>query len=390
MFPAFLTSSPCTSLYVHIPFCRKICPFCSFVVRRDRAGAHMEYLEALLDELEFSLGDSTHGRSSLDSVYFGGGTPSRLTVEELKLLLKGIHKRWPFDPEVEITMECNPEDVNQESIKGWLHSGINRFSLGGQSFQDLLLKKLGRVHNAEQLRSAISCFQKEKLENWNLDLMFGIPGQTLSEFNLDLDEALNSDPNHLSLYGLEVHPGTPYFHDSEVRKWKERASELEKQFYLKAVECTASKGLQQYEISNFARTGFQSRSNLRVWDGSPYLGLGCGAHSFDGVQRWGNLKSMRRYLEKIRQKEVPRDFTERPNLRQRAGETLMLALRRPEGLDFQAWQNRFGLTCNSVKKFQLETLAEKKLISWEPPNLRLTSKGMLLADAITSELMPEP
>ena len=350
----------------------------------------MEYLEALLDELEFSLGDSTHGRSSLDSVYFGGGTPSRLTVEELKLLLKGIHKRWPFDPEVEITMECNPEDVNQESIKGWLHSGINRFSLGGQSFQDLLLKKLGRVHNAEQLRSAISCFQKEKLENWNLDLMFGIPGQTLSEFNLDLDEVLNSDPNHLSLYGLEVHPGTPYFHDSEVRKWKERASELEKQFYLKAVECTASKGLQQYEISNFARTGFQSRSNLRVWDGSPYLGLGCGAHSFDGVQRWGNLKSMRRYLEKIRQKEVPRDFTERPNLRQRAGETLMLALRRPEGLDFQAWQNRFGLTCNSVKKFQLETLAEKKLISWEPPNLRLTSKGMLLADAITSELMPEP
>ncbi len=350
----------------------------------------MEYLEALLDELEFSLGDSTHGRSSLDSVYFGGGTPSRLTVEELKLLLKGIHKRWPFDPEVEITMECNPEDVNQESIKGWLHSGINRFSLGGQSFQDLLLKKLGRVHNAEQLRSAINCFQKEKLENWNLDLMFGIPGQILSEFNLDLDEALNSDPNHLSLYGLEVHPGTPYFHDSEVRKWKERASELEQQFYLKAVECTASKGLQQYEISNFARTGFQSRSNLRVWDGSPYLGLGCGAHSFDGVQRWGNLKSMRRYLEKIRQKEVPRDFTERPNLRQQAGETLMLALRRPEGLDFQAWQNRFGLTCNSVKKFQLETLAEKKLISWEPPNLRLTSKGMLLADAITSELMPEP
>ncbi|MEC8236603.1 MAG: radical SAM protein, partial [SAR324 cluster bacterium] len=206
MFPLFKPSSSCTLLYVHLPFCTTICPFCSFAVRRDRASAHQPYINTLLQELILSLDEENPEHLPLKAIYFGGGTPSRLTVSELEWLLRGIHRRWEFSPEVEITLECNPEDVTRETLQGWLAAGFNRFSIGGQSFQDPLLKKLGRVHNAAQLRSGLDCFHQENVGNWNLDLMFGIPGQTMEDFSQDLEESLENEPNHLSLYGLEIHP----------------------------------------------------------------------------------------------------------------------------------------------------------------------------------------
>ncbi|MEC7684083.1 MAG: radical SAM protein, partial [SAR324 cluster bacterium] len=157
MFPLFKPSSSCTLLYVHLPFCTTICPFCSFAVRRDRASAHQPYINTLLQELTLSLDEENPENLPLEAIYFGGGTPSRLTVSELEWLLRGIQRQWEFSPEVEITLECNPEDVSREALQGWLAAGFNRFSIGGQSFQDQLLKKLGRIHNAAQLRSALDC-----------------------------------------------------------------------------------------------------------------------------------------------------------------------------------------------------------------------------------------
>ena len=389
MFPLFKPSSSCTLLYVHLPFCTTICPFCSFAVRRDRASAHQPYINTLLQELTLSLDEENPEHLPLEAIYFGGGTPSRLTVSELEWLLRGIQQRWEFSPEVEITLECNPEDATQEALQGWLAAGFNRFSMGGQSFQDPLLKKLGRVHKAAQLRSALDCFHQENVGNWNLDLMFGIPGQTMEDFSQDLEESLVNDPNHLSLYGLEIHPGTPFFHDQQIREMQSERSELERELYLQALHKTASMSLIQYEVSNFAKADFQSRSNLKVWDGQPYLGLGCGAHSFDGVNRWGNVRSMRKYMESVGREEPPRDFMETPTRLQQASERLMLSLRRPEGLNILSWQEEFQIGLSLEQKNQMEKLKEQDLISWESPILKLTTKGMLLADAITAELMPE-
>ena len=389
MFPLFKPSSSCTLLYVHLPFCTTICPFCSFAVRRDRASAHQPYINTLLQELTLSLDEENPKQLPLEAVYFGGGTPSRLTVSELEWLLRGIQRQWEFSPEVEITLECNPEDVTRETLQGWLAAGFNRFSIGGQSFQDSLLKKLGRVHNAEQLRSALDCFHQENVGNWNLDLMFGIPGQTMEDFSQDLEESLANDPNHLSLYGLEIHPGTPFFHDQQIREMQSERSELERELYLQALHKTASMSLIQYEVSNFAKADFQSRSNLKVWDGQPYLGLGCGAHSFDGVNRWGNVRSMRKYMESVGREEPPRDFMETPTRLQQASERLMLSLRRPEGLNILSWQEEFQIGLSLEQKNQMEKLKDQDLVSWESPILKLTTEGMLLADAITAELMPE-
>ena len=389
MFPLFKPSSSCTLLYVHLPFCTTICPFCSFAVRRDRASAHQPYINTLLQELTLSLDEENPEHLPLEAIYFGGGTPSRLTVSELEWLLRGIRRRWEFSPEVEITLECNPEDVTREALQGWFAAGFNRFSIGGQSFQDPLLKKLGRVHNAEQLRSALECFHQENLANWNLDLMFGIPGQTMEDFSQDLEESLANDPNHLSLYGLEIHPGTPFFHDPQIQEIQSERSELERELYLHALHKTASMRLIQYEVSNFAKADFQSRSNLKVWDGQPYLGLGCGAHSFDGVNRWGNVRSMRKYMESIGREKPPRDFMETPTRLQQASEHLMLSLRRPEGLNILSWQEEFQIGLSLEQENQMEKLKDQDLVSWESPILKLTTEGMLLADAITAELMPE-
>ena len=389
MFPDFHSIHECKSVYIHIPFCRKICPFCSFAVRQDHPRAHQDYIISVLKELDFVLGEKPEKSPTLESIYFGGGTPSRLTVEELEFLLQGIRKQCNITHDIEITLECNPEDVNQEIVQGWKKLGINRFSLGGQSFQDSLLNKLGRVHGSEQLRMAIHCFHQQKVKNWNLDLIFGIPSQRLNVFEKDLNAAISSQPQHLSLYALEVHDGTPFFYDSEVQKRKKNHSELDSDFFHKSFETLVSAGFEQYELSNYALPGFKSRSNLFVWNGSPYLGLGCGAHSFDGTYRWANFRSMRKYIDFINKEQPPRDFKEHLTKQQRASEILMLSLRRPEGLDYESWQVRFGINITSSSQREFEKLVQQNLISWEPPILKLTQKGLLLADAITTELMPK-
>ena len=387
MFPKFKPASQCSALYLHIPFCHKICPFCSFTVRRDRSSLHGKYADALLQELKLSLGFRGSNLGPLKSLYFGGGTPSRLGLPMVRKILEGIREFYSFSPASEVTLECNPEDLTPEYLKGLLESGVNRISLGGQSFNDELLKRLGRTHTAKQLRSAIELLQKSRKANWNLDLMFGIPGQGFEGFCSDLEEALNARPDHLSLYGLEVHERTPFGHDPSVGKWHRDHPDLMGRMYLKGVQMAELEGLIQYEVSNFARKGKQSRSNLGVWDGEPYLGLGCGAHSFDGCRRWENRKSIRVYLESLKNFEAPRGFEEKLSSIQQASEMLMLSLRRPSGLDLEKWRIDFGLDEEDSESC-LERLLLEGLVVWESPRLRLTPEGMLFADAITRELMP--
>ena len=344
-------------------------------------------VDGLIQELKLYQISRQGDVEPLKSLYFGGGTPSRLSSIMIRKIIEEIRRIYSFSPTTEVTLECNPEDLTTEYLTELLASGVNRISLGGQSFQNRLLRKLDRVHSASQLRSSIELIQEKIKVNWNLDLMFGIPGQEFDEFCSDLEEALKARPDHLSLYGLEIHEQTPYGKDPTISVLHRDQPELMSQMYLKGVQMAEGEGLIQYEISNFARKDKQSQSNLGIWNGKPYLGLGCGAHSFDGHKRWANKKSMRLYLNSLKNSEAPRAFEEKLSRIQQASEMLMLSLRRPGGLDLNKWHRDFSLHKENIQAC-LERLVQEDLAIWESPRFRLTPKGMLLADAITRELLP--
>ena len=375
------------TLYLHFPFCARICPFCAFTVRKDRPAAHDAYGAGLLQELRLRLNAETEPLV-LDSLYLGGGTPSRMTGAELEWLFFGLRRELTIAPHAEVAFELNPEDVAPNYLSGLQELGITRLSLGGQSFHDETLQRLGRVHDVRQLRKALEVIQESGFQNWNLDLMFGVPGQSHAQFLEDLTEAIRWQPTHVSLYGLEVHDATPFSRDTEIQSWVEGHHPEVTEMYLAGVERLAVAGLQQYEVSNFARLGSVGRQNLRVWDGEPYLGLGTGAHSFVKGSRWGNVRSLQRYLGAVNSATLPEAFREIPDRAQRASEWLMLQLRRLEGIDLEAWRDHFAIV-QPLPHGLLERLHNEGRALWNPPRFRLTPSGFLIADTITAQLLPE-
>jgi oxygen-independent coproporphyrinogen-3 oxidase len=379
------------TLYLHIPFCRRICPFCAFAVRKENPLRHQEYLSAILDEARLRKQETAQALEPLDSIYFGGGTPSRLSVAELSQLLEGLHSIFAIAPEVEIAFEVNPEDLTDAYSVALRQLGVNRVSLGGQSFNDTTLKTLGRQHTGTQLKQALTSLKTAGIRNWNLDLIFGVPGQTLEAFASDLEAALSFAPPHLSLYGLEVHEGTPFARRPEVLSWEEAHSELFASQYLHAIEQLSQSALRQYEVSNFAAPGWEGRQNLRVWDGEGYLGLGVGAHSFWARRRWGNVRSLHAYQKRLREGKAPEAFFEELSPTQLANEVLMLQLRRPSGLNLQRWAEAFSVEEGLAEG--LKWLERWKASGWAREGtvgqLALTPEGLLRADAITAVLLQE-
>jgi oxygen-independent coproporphyrinogen-3 oxidase len=220
--------SPIPAVYLHIPFCRTICPFCSFTVRRDQAKMHEKYIQGMLVEIDRRAKmlkdkerqeneEKLSGQILLKSIYIGGGTPSCLTIPEVSVLLTKVRENFPWSDQIEISFEMNPDDVNPEYLSGLSDIGVNRLSLGGQSFQSSTLHKLGRCHTVADLRNAISVIANSSFDNWNLDLMFGIPEQGIAMFKNDVEEALRYEPSHISLYGLEIHERTPFGNNPQIR-----------------------------------------------------------------------------------------------------------------------------------------------------------------------------
>ena len=387
------------AVYLHIPFCREICPFCSFAVRRDRANLHGKYIRGVVEEIkrraEFLKEtpqnkdeEKLSGENLLESIYFGGGTPSRLTIPELSLLLREVRNCFPWSDNIEISFEMNPEDVNPEYLSDLAEIGVNRLSLGGQSFHDSTLKQLGRCHSSLDLRDAITVIANSPINNWNLDLMFGIPEQSVLMFKNDVEEALSCELSHISMYGLEIHEKTPFGQNKQIRKWESEHQEQFEEMYLWATERFKKAGLFQYEVSNFSKKDKEGQNNLLVWSGQEYLGFGVGAHSYHNQTRWGNVRSLNTYLKQLEQKAWPVDFEERLLTEQLAAEFLMLGLRQCKGINIEDWQKRFGLHWQKQQHNFVNGLCDEGRAFWEDQYLCLTPKGMLLADRITVELMP--
>ncbi|MBI2357520.1 MAG: radical SAM family heme chaperone HemW [Deltaproteobacteria bacterium] len=379
------------SLYLHIPYCVRKCPYCDFNVQVVRKIPEPEYTQALARELKLhAQSDFWRGRSLL-SIFFGGGTPSVFTPGSIGGILETIVSFFRFEPDIEISLEANPDREDSKHFPGYRSRGVNRLSLGAQSFQPHLLQFLGRLHTAEDTRDALRAIRRAGFENFSLDLIYGSPGQSLADLRSDLQEALNFTPPHVSAYNLTIEEKT-VFH----RLYREGKivplSEEEEIAMAGLVEAElAGAGLERYEISNYARPGRDSKHNVNYWQGGDYLGVGAGAHSYKrlsdvGGQRWHNEKHPRRYMERIAAQGSAVTEEEKTDLRQSAAEFMFLGLRMTRGVLVAEFSRRFGKNPGQFYP-QISAWLEEGLIEEKGDRLRLTRRGLMVANSIFVEFV---
>lgn len=374
------------ALYVHLPFCHSICPFCAFAVHGSRPHLHAPYLAALRQEIDLRAARYPD-TGPVRALYFGGGTPSTLALADVAALLAHLRAAFPLAADTEIAFELNPEDVTADYVAGLLDVGVNRFSLGLQSLDDATLRALGRNHTAIQGRESLDTLHAMGAANVNVDLMFGAPGRPDAPFRRDVQTIAELGPAHVSLYGLDVEESTRFGRTAWIRNWAADQRDAQSETYLWAAARLRAAGYRHYEVSNFCRPYREGRQNLLVWDGHAYLGFGTGAHSYvDGV-RWYNERHLRAYQRRLDAGAEPIAYRERLTPEQRANEALMLALRREEGLDVAAWEAAHGIAWGEGRRRTVQRLVREGRARQDGGRLVLTAEGFAVADAITEALM---
>lgn len=353
-------------LYVHVPFCAKICPYCAFHVHRGGAAEQREFVAALRAEWqpareEFHLAPET--------IYFGGGTPSILSAELFSELAEELPREQGWK---EFTLEVNPATVTPQKAAAWKAAGVNRISLGAQSFDAEMLKLLGRQHAPEDISQTCVLLREHGFENINIDLMFALPGQSETKWEETLQAALACDPKHISAYALTYEEDTPFFEKLQRGIWRlDEAREIT--MFERTREILGAAGLVDYEISNFALPGFESQHNLAYWRGADYLGLGPSACSTIGAMRWRNVSDTKAYVERIARNESVREEKETLDAATRAKERIMFGLRMREGVAL----TEFGPDMSRLKELETHGLAFE-----DAGRVRLTPRGQLVADSV--------
>lgn len=376
-------------LYLHFPFCSKICPYCDFYVLRESGEKRAAFLPHYEKELKLLSGKRPELFSQkLETIYFGGGTPSLLQTEQLAGLLKLIKSYFDASANVEISLEANPNDLLGDKSEAFYQLGINRLSIGVQSLNDSELKTLGREHSAAQSERAVQNVTKTGLENFNIDLIFGVPGQTVDTWKQTLKKAVEWQPAHISTYSLTIEERTSFYKLQQTGKLHLPPDEICQEMYLAGIEFLEQNGYEQYEISNFAHPGFQSRHNRNYWQRKSYLGLGPSAHSFFNNQRWANVRSLPIYRRKLDAGELPLEFEETIDRKKALEEALLLGLRQKEGICLKDLRMEFGYDLKKGKKELLNKLAAQDFAHKEDGRLRLTPLGLYVSDRIISELFP--
>jgi oxygen-independent coproporphyrinogen-3 oxidase len=380
-----MTTHP-TALYLHLPFCLRKCAYCDFAsaALEDAGGmpAARRYLEALFIEVDCrAMSDEFYG-APVRTVYLGGGTPTILPPDWIAELLTRLRHRFPLEPDAEITIEANPGTVDEDTIAALLSAGVNRLSLGVQSFSDEVLQTLGRVHSSGEAREAISAARAAGCANLNLDLMFGIPGQSVEQWKDTLRHTLDAEPEHISLYALSVEPGTPLSCSISAGDLPAPDDDLAADMYEAAQEVLARAGYEHYEISNFARAGSQCRHNRIYWADEEYLGLGASAHSFRGQIRWNNNADPGVYTEWIGRGRLPVARAEALSVSERVGEMLMLTLRRAEGVSSDEIAARCGLSPEEVFSEEVERLCQGGMLLAEDGILRIPPEKWLVSNEV--------
>ena len=393
-------------LYLHVPFCETKCPYCDFNTYSGIEEQIPGYVGAVENELR-SWGNLL-SHPPVRTIFLGGGTPSYLPVDDIKSILDTIRQSYAVADLAEITMECNPGDVTAERATSWLGSGVNRISMGAQSFDDGLLKLLGRRHTATEARVAFKTLREAGFSNQSLDLMYGLPHQTLKQWADSLDTTLELKPEHISLYGLQIENGTPLQVDVAKGRYPVPDDDLAADMYEEAQRRLNAYGFAQYEISNWSKAGMESQHNLIYWRNEPYLGVGPGAHSWLAGSRFANLKSPRRYASilsegaKFGGEGGPGDDNPVTAMRLPLGpvemvdtttpgvdvaETMMMGMRLSEGVSMSRFTGRFGAQLGDVFTDEISRLLDIGLIEITGESIRLSKRGFLLGNEVFAEFI---
>lgn len=381
-------------LYVHVPFCSAICPYCDFAVTRGGADRREAFVEALVAEAGlYGKGQDRWDEGAFDTIYLGGGTPSALPVAALGRLLAGLYQHLPVAPDAWISVEANPEDVSEEMLIGLRELGVQTLSLGVQSFDAAALKFLGRRHTPEEGRRAVELALAAGFESVSVDLIFGLPSklgrscQGPEALERTLAAVVELAPQHVSCYQLTFHEGTPFFRGLERGVIRELPEPAQAEAYERVVGALTAAGYEPYEVSNFARAPrFRSRHNAKYWDHTPYLGLGPSAHSFDGRRRWWNVREEGAWRARGVAGERPVAGEEALGREELAVEALMLGLRTARGVDLEAFRERFGVDLVERNRGRVEALVAEGLVRVEREEgrewLRPTLRGFAVADGL--------
>ena len=363
-------------VYLHIPFCKSRCSYCDFATDIYRSSDAVErYVRAICEEIQqFST-----EQVAADTIYFGGGTPSLLTSRQLEAILERVYQSFNITSDVEITMEMNPATVTPGSLKGYWSLGVNRASFGLQTFDDTELKRLARGHSAAEALETFRMLREAGFSNISFDLIAGLPGQSVEAWKQNLGKALALEPEHLSLYLLEIHEGTPLAEQIRSRRQPEPDEGMAAEMYEIMLDTVSAAGYKQYEISNFAKSGFESRHNTKYWILDPVYGFGVSAHSFDGRQRYANERDTSRYVEMIEKGLSPEVYRGESDT---ASESAFLGLRLTEGIDTVEYEKRFDIDLSEKYRKELSRFADAELIDISGGRLRLTRRGMLFSNEV--------
>ncbi|MCH6579114.1 MAG: radical SAM family heme chaperone HemW [Nitrospinae bacterium] len=375
-------------LYLHIPYCLHKCGYCDFNSHNINEAEMEPYVRALLTEMEH-YGQAA-GDRRVDTIFFGGGTPTTLPFADLARILKACHQHFKVDPEAEITCEANPATIPQSDLKELREAGFNRLSIGVQSFDSDELKQLERVHSVDEVFLTVERARQGGFDNLSLDLMFGLPDQTVDRWQDNLKQALGLNPEHLSAYNLTIETGTVFHKQQAQGHLVMPSDDFQRELYEITIDTLTGAGYEHYEISNYARPGKRCRHNLNYWTNGEYLGLGAGASSFLNDERFKNVNLPARYIAQIGESQTAVESRETPNRRQRMGEAVMLGLRLRDGLRLATFEQQFGTSFHQAFGDTVARLAGMDLLEINDGRAVLTREGLFLADSVIVEFITEP
>ncbi|NEU31641.1 oxygen-independent coproporphyrinogen III oxidase [bacterium LRH843] len=374
-----------TSAYVHIPFCEHICHYCDFNKVFLKNQPVDEYIEALLLEMERTL--EVHPTPFLKTIFIGGGTPTALSAKQLDVLLQGMNQVLPLDQVEEFTIEVNPDSIQEDKLHVLKKYGVNRLSLGVQTFNESLLKEIGRTHSRSGIYDAVGRSKEAGFDNISLDLMFGLPNQTPGDFLETMHEAFALDVPHLSAYSLKIEEKTVFHNRKRKGQLTLPPEDDEVTMYEQLLTETKKAGFIQYEISNFAKRGFESKHNLVYWNNEGYYGFGAGAHGYVNGVRHQNHGPLPKYLKAIERNERPYYLETVVSKVEQMEEEMFMGLRKRDGVSRERFQKRYGRTLDECFNEQIADLVKRGLLQSDANGIRLTEKGLLLGNEVFEQFI---
>jgi len=380
------SNMPTAALYIHIPFCEKRCIYCDFYTVAGVESRIPDYIAALKKEIAMRSREIFWQRQRFATIFLGGGTPSLLSPQQIAEILDAVFSSFHFEKSAEITLEANPGTITIEQIAQYRSAGINRLSFGIQSLHADELEMLDRIHSPQQAIDAVTMARQAGFDNINMDFIFALPQQTIKRWQENLEQAIALQPTHISAYNLTIEPGTPL--DLKIRKGEMQplSEEEEREFYQLTIDFLERHDYRQYEVSNFAKPGFEARHNIKYWDGSSYLGLGASAHSYDGNRRFWNVANLRKYLEALATDRLPEDDSEQLTQQQKMFEVMFLGLRQRRGVDLSAFANQFRQSFDETFNGVAQELEKEGLLIQQDRYLRLSQEGLFLCDEVCAQL----